>query len=128
MSVQIVTIEDIDEISDLLQVVLTHPDVTIHRADNGQDGLDLIDRITPDVVILDIMMPGMDGWAVYDRLRANPAYKTLPVIVISVLDQMPERRQQFEASDIDHYFTKPFDTVTLRHLIGRLVKRPDLWA
>jgi CheY-like chemotaxis protein len=127
MSYTVVAIEDEDEIIELLRVVLRHAAITVRPAYSGQSGLALVREIVPDLVMLDIMMPGMDGWTVYDAIRADPNLRDVPVIILSVLQETPERKRAFASSDIDLYVTKPFDTVTLRHEIGRLLGDSELW-
>lgn len=128
MAYNVVSIEDEHEIVELLRVVLRHPEINVYPAENGEAGLALLRQIRPDLVILDIMMPGMDGWAVYDTIRSDPDLCDLPVIILSVLQERIERKRAFASSDIDVYVTKPFDTVRLRGEIGRLLGRDDLWA
>ena len=128
MVYKVVSIEDEIEIVDLLRVVLRHPEIEVLPAHSGEDGLALLHRVKSDLVILDIMMPGMNGWEVYDAIRTDPALRDLPVIILSVLQEKLERRRSFASSDIDVYVTKPFDTVRLRGEIERIFGRDDLWA
>ncbi len=128
MKVRIVTVEDVQDIGDLLHVVLDHPDIEVHSADCGEDGLALVREIKPALVILDVMMPGMDGWTVYDTIRATPEIARTPVIMLSVMRQLPERRRQFAGSEIDLYMDKPFDAGLLRRRIARMLGRDDLWS
>lgn len=127
MTARIVTIEDIQEIGDLLNMVLAHPDIDVYAADDGLDGIDLVVEVVPDLVILDIMLPGVDGWSVYDTIRADSALGYTPVVVVSVLQLPPERRSQFWDSDIDFYMQKPFDALRMRRLIMGILGRSDLW-
>ncbi len=127
MVYNVVSIEDEDEIVELLRVVLRHPEIQVHPANSGPAGLALLRQIKPDLIMLDIMMPGMDGWAVYNTIRSDPELCHLPVIILSVLQETPERRRAFASSDIDLYVTKPFDTVSLRREIRRMLGRDDLW-
>lgn len=128
MTARIVTIEDVPEIGDLLEIMLRHPEIEIHNAYNGEDGLALIHALQPDLIVLDIMLPGeMNGWTVYDIIRADATFKTTPVIVLSVLRQEADRREQFADSPIDVYMAKPFDAGPLRNTIAELLGRPRLW-
>ena len=127
MAYNVISIEDEHEIVELLRVVLRHPEINMYPAEDGEIGLVLLRQFKPDLVILDIMMPGMDGWTVYDTIRSDPELCDLPVIILSVLQERVERKRAFASSDIDVYVTKPFDTVHLRSEIGRLLGRDDLW-
>jgi len=124
---RVVVIDNHHEISQLLGVVLRHPDIELHTADNGWEGLRLIREVRPHLVVLDIMMPGMNGWQVYDAVRADPALEQTPIIMVTVVPEQASRRQHFVNSPIDRYFTKPFDTLQLRHEVERLLGGVSLW-
>jgi CheY-like chemotaxis protein len=125
---KVISIEDEPEIAELLRVVLFSPEIELHSADNGLEGLTLIRDIKPDLVVLDIMLPGgMSGWDVYDMIRADDSLKTTPIIMLSVMREEPERRRTFTGSEIDLYVTKPFDTLRLRREVERMVNQTGLW-
>jgi CheY-like chemotaxis protein len=124
---RVVVIDDHHEISQLLNIVLRHPAIELHTAQDGYDGLRLIREVRPDLVVLDVMMPGMNGWEVYDAVRADPLLAETPIIMVTVVPQPGNRRQQFADSPIDRYFTKPFDTLQLRHEIEQMLGGVTLW-
>ncbi|GAB4426679.1 MAG: hypothetical protein Kow00106_22840 [Anaerolineae bacterium] len=124
---RVVVIDDLKEISQLLSIVLRHPDIELHTAEDGREGLRLIREVRPDLVVLDIMMPGMNGWEVYDAVRADPELGETPIIMVTVVPQQASRRQRFVNSAIDRYFTKPFDTMQLRHEIENMLGGVSLW-
>jgi CheY-like chemotaxis protein len=125
---RVVLVEDETAIVELLGIVLAHPHIELHAANNGLDGLALIRRVKPDLVMLDVMLPGMDGWEVYDAIRATPSLRRTPVIIVSVIHEQPERQQAFMRSDIDLYVTKPFDALRLRGAITRMLGSEELWG
>lgn len=127
MACKVVSIEDEPEISELLRIVLSSPEIEVYSCDNGPDGIQLVQTCKPDLVILDIMLPGMNGWAVYDAIRSDDNIKMTPIVMLSVLREAPERRQAFVGSPIDLYVTKPFDTIRLRGDIERMLGRKGLW-
>lgn len=124
---RVVVIDDHQEISQLLTIVLRHPDIELYTAQDGYEGLRLIREVRPHLVVLDVMMPGMNGWQVYDAVRADPALQQTPIIMVTVVPQPGNRRQQFADSPIDRYYTKPFDTLQLRHDIERMLGGASLW-
>ncbi|NLX10642.1 MAG: response regulator [Chloroflexi bacterium] len=129
MVCHVVAIEDEPEIAELLRIVLASPEIKLHTADNGTEGLALIRAVRPNLVMLDIMLPGqMNGWQVYDAMRADETIRQTPAIMLSVLREEPARHRAFADSAIDVYVTKPFDTLGLRREIERLLKRPGLWS
>ncbi len=75
-------------------------------ASNGSEALDSVRDYQPDLILLDIMMPGMDGYEVCERLKANPATHDIPVIFISALDEVLDKVRAFSVGGVD-YVTKP---------------------
>lgn len=124
---RVIVIDDHHEISQLLGIVLRHPEIELHTAEDGREGLRMIREVRPDLVVLDVMMPGLNGWQVYDAVRSDPALDRTPIIMVTVVPEQAERRRQFANSAIDRYFTKPFDTMQLRHEIERMLGGVSLW-
>lgn len=80
----------------------------LHSASSGEQALAALDEFRPDVILLDIMMPGIDGYETCRRIRANPAYKNSKVIMVSAKAMVSERLKGYEAG-ADDYITKPFE-------------------
>lgn len=100
----------------------------IYEAESGQKCLDLIAEITPDVVLLDINMPHMDGYEVCKKIRQQNITESLPVIFVSALDTVEERLKGFEVGG-DDYITKPVDgAILLEKVAFRLKNREKLVA
>ena len=111
----------------LLVALLERGGITlIEQAEDGQDALDLMERFKPDLVLLDLMMPQMDGFEMCRRLRADPRWKSLPVLVQSSLSRAEDRARAFAAGATD-YVTKPINAVELLARVGiQLRKRAML--
>ena len=86
-------------------------------ARNGADGLRIAARLHPDLILLDIRMPGLDGFQVCRRLKADPATREIPVIFLTALDQFEDKARGFAVGGVD-YVTKPFDA---RELLLRVI-------
>lgn len=99
----ILVIDDNEGLVRLLDSYLTDQAFQVKSTNNGQDGLDLALELQPDAIILDVMLPGMDGWEVLQRLRNQPQTATIPVIMCSVL-KSPELAYSLGAS---LYLSKP---------------------
>jgi len=101
----VVCIEDELEMIKLIEFTLQRGRFRVIGAVSGEQGLDLVRRVRPDVVLLDLMMPDMDGWEVARRLRADRTLRNVPIIVLSVVHP---GRYPFRELEVDDYVTKPF--------------------
>jgi CheY-like chemotaxis protein len=111
--------DDADIVMMLVQVLQDeHYEV---RAASGEEALAIASADPPDVILLDIMMPGMDGVEVCRRLRANPRTASIPVIAMSASHRLRERASEM---DVNGLLAKPFDLDELLANIERLVKTP----
>src|SRR5438128_6009709 len=80
----------------------------LHSARSGEEALAALEEFRPDLILLDIMMPGIDGYETCRRIRANPARKNVKVIMVSAKAMVSERLKGYEAG-ADDYITKPFE-------------------
>jgi putative two-component system response regulator len=94
-----------------LENLLSGVDAQLIMAENGERGLELA-ATKPDLVLLDVMMPGMDGFEVCRRIRENPTLAELPIIMITALDDRPSRLKGLRAG-VDDFLNKPFDGLEL---------------
>ena len=109
----------VDDEADVRRLVATALDTSgydVHLAADGEEALRMAARYLPDLVLLDIMMPGMDGYAVYDRLRAKPIDLRSPIVFLTARTQIDERLLGFQKGAAD-YVTKPFH---IRELLARV--------
>jgi CheY-like chemotaxis protein len=120
MGKRVLVVDDDRVIQQLLEVNLELEgyDVVATAAD-GREALEKIGKLKPDLVILDIMMPKMDGLEVCRRLRADPELADIPVILLSARAQDMDIREGLEIG-ASAYLTKPFDPVELLEVVGRL--------
>jgi CheY-like chemotaxis protein len=123
----ILYVEDDFATVDLVRDVLRHRDIRLISAASADEGLELVYAEPVDLLLLDIMMPGEDGWTVYDRLRADETYRDLPIILLTALLHKYRMAKEFETSPIDAYITKPFDAGTLRSTIEEMLA-VRLWS
>lgn len=112
---RILIIDDDANVRDLIERVLEREGFEVHAAANGQDGLRLAHSLRPDVITLDVMMGGMDGWTVLADLKADPVLADIPVIMLTMVD---DRRRGFALGATD-YLTKPVDRQRLMALLNR---------
>jgi DNA-binding response OmpR family regulator len=105
---RVVYIEDEQEMIDLVKLIVSRKRYEVHGASGGREGLDLVRRISPDIILLDLMMPDMDGWDVYQQLKANDATRHIPVIVITAKAQNIDKVLGLHIAKVDDYISKPF--------------------
>ncbi|MFA5976108.1 MAG: response regulator [Elusimicrobiota bacterium] len=104
----------------LLKIRLEAIGHEVMEATDGEDGLRRAQRQKPDLVILDVMMPKIDGWELCRRLRADPKTHTTPIIMLTACSQDIEQLRGWE-SGADEYLTKPWDAEKLMQAITRLL-------
>ncbi len=112
----ILVIDDDAWTRDVLSRTLARAGLPVMCVDNGPDGLELARTLEPRVIVLDILMPGMDGWEVLNALKAEPATARIPVVVLT----MTQDRQLGAALGATHFLTKPFDREGLVDILRSL--------
>ncbi len=120
MKKKIVYIEDEPEMIDLVRLILGRKGYEVIGANGGREGMRLIKTERPDLVLLDLMMPDMDGWDVYHQLRADENTKSLPVIVITARAQNIDRVLGLEVAKVDDYLAKPFTPQELLDSVAKV--------
>jgi len=104
-----------------LEALLSSQAYQLRFAGNGPDALTQAAAQPPDLILLDVMMPGMDGFAVCQRLRADPLLGEVPIIMLTALDDRTSRLQGIEAG-ADDFISKPFDRVELRARVRTITR------
>jgi two-component system cell cycle response regulator len=117
----ILMVDDNPQILSILSDLLRPLNYQIFCAANGHEALSLAAAHRPDLVLLDVMMPGMDGFSVCQALRADPQLARVPVIMITALDDRASRLRGFEVG-ADDFIGKPFDYVELRARVATVLR------
>jgi sigma-B regulation protein RsbU (phosphoserine phosphatase) len=117
---RILIVDDVKTNVDVLLEAL-RSEYRISVALSGESALKTIARTLPDLILLDIMMPGLDGYEVCRRLRADPATRDIPIVFLSALDESWNKVTAFEVGGTD-YVTKPFDLLEVKARIRSLLK------
>ena len=121
MTARVLVVDDILANVRLLEAKLTAEYFEVITAMNGLDALEAIARNKPDLVLLDVMMPGLDGIEVCRRIKANPATQHIPVVMVTALDQ-PEDKVRGLNAGADDFLTKPVNDISLFCRIKSLVR------
>lgn len=125
MTAKILVVDDIPANVKLLQARLTAEYFEVVTATNGPDALAICEQGGIDLILLDIMMPGMDGFEVCTRLKADPATQHVPVVMVTALDQPADRIRGLTAG-ADDFLTKPVNDLALMSRVKSLVRLKTL--
>lgn len=117
---RVLVIEDSASVRRLIEVCLRVLDVELSAAEDGLRGLELARSAMPDAIVLDIGLPGMDGWEVLRRLRSESTTAHIKVLILTAHAQ-PEVAEQAVAGGADDFMTKPFRPTELRERIEKLL-------
>ena len=128
----IICIEDEPAMIELVKLILTSRGYKVMAAMGGQEGLDMIQKAKPDVVLLDLMMPDMNGWDVYQQMKADEYMKTIPVIVVTAKAQNIDKVLGLHIAKVQDYITKPFSPTQLlrsvKQVLGETEEDTDVSA
>ncbi len=119
----IIYIEDDKEMIELVRLILERKGYRMSGATSGQAGWELVRDQLPDLVLLDLMMPDVDGWQVYQNIRKHAETESIPVIVITAKAQDIDRVLGLHVARVDDYITKPFRPEELVASVEKLFAR-----
>ncbi len=122
-SLRIVCVEDEPEMIDLIKLILGRKGHEVIPAHGGREGLDVIRQEKPDLVLLDLMMPDMDGWEVYQQIKAGDDTKEIPVIVVTAKAQSIDKVLGLHIAKVDDYISKPFSPQELLESVDKIITR-----
>jgi molybdopterin/thiamine biosynthesis adenylyltransferase/DNA-binding response OmpR family regulator len=117
----VVCIEDQPEMIDLIRLILKQRGIHVIGAVGGQEGLDVVRRERPDLILLDLMMPVVDGWDVFRQVKADASLMGIPVVVVTAKVAQIDRVLAEAIAGVDAYITKPFAPSTLWSTVERLM-------
>lgn len=120
--IYIVYIEDDPDMIDLVQLVLGRGQFNLVGATTGKEGLDIMAQNPPDLVLLDIMLPDMGGWAVYQKIKQNPLLQNIPVIAVTAQNAPIDRILGEHIAKVQAYVTKPFSPKELRSTVKEVLE------
>jgi two-component system response regulator VicR len=118
---RVVCIEDEPEMIDLVRLILGRKGFSVIGANGGVEGLETVRREAPDLVLLDLMMPDMDGWEVYQQMKADPTLREIPVVVVTAKAQSIDKVLGLHIAKVDDYITKPFGPQELLESVEKIL-------
>jgi two-component system, OmpR family, response regulator VicR len=125
--IRIVCVEDEPEMIELVKLILARKKIDgytleVYGADGGRAGIQLIQEVQPDLVLLDLMMPEVDGWEVYQSMRNEEATSDTPVIIITAKAQSIDKVLGLHIAKVSDYVTKPFGPKELLDSVERVLR------
>ena len=117
----ILCIEDEPEMIDLIRLILSRHGFNVQGANGGREGLKKISENLPDLVLLDLMMPDVDGWEVYQQIKADEKTSGIPVIVVTAKAQNIDKVLGLHIAKVDDYISKPFSPQALLESVQRVL-------
>ncbi|HEC21808.1 MAG TPA: response regulator [Chloroflexi bacterium] len=117
----LIYIEDEPAMIELVKLILEGHGYQVIAATGGQEGLDVIRETKPDLVLLDLMMPDMNGWDVYQQMKADEYMKGIPVIVVTAKAQNIDKVLGLHVAKVQDYVTKPFSPAQLLSSVRRVL-------
>ena len=117
---QILCIEDEPEMIDLIRLILGRRGFEVKGAGGGMEGIKMVRQEHPDLVLLDLMMPDMDGWEVYQQMKADETTRNIPVIVVTAKAQSIDKVLGLHIAKVDDYIAKPFSPQELLNSVEKV--------
>jgi DNA-binding response OmpR family regulator len=121
---RVLIVDDEAPIRLLCRVNLEAEGMEVLEAGDGPTGLEAARREKPDVILLDVMMPGLDGWRVAEELLEDPATSSIPIVFLTARAELRDRARGLDLGGLD-YITKPFNPVDLAPMIRELIERVE---
>jgi DNA-binding response OmpR family regulator len=121
---RVLVIDDEAPIRLLCRVNLEAEGMEVLEASDGPTGLDQARAATPDVILLDVMMPGLDGWQVAEQLLEDPSTRAIPIVFLTARAEFRDRARGLDLGGID-YVTKPFNPLELAPLVEEMLERVE---
>ena len=117
----VVCVEDEPEMIELVKLILGRRGFELIGAVGGREGLETVRERKPDLVLLDLMMPDMDGWEVYQQMKTDDELKDIPVIVVTAKAQSIDKVLGLHIAKVDDYVTKPFGPQELLQSVNKVL-------
>ena len=118
-------IEDEAEMIDLVRLILGRRGYIVLGANGGREGLELVRKELPDLVLLDLMMPDMDGWDVYHQMKSEELTRDIPVIVITAKALNIDKVLGLRIAKVEDYIAKPFSPQELLQRVEQVLSKQE---
>ena len=119
MSKHVVLVEDELNIAEAIRFLLSQDGWRVETLANGDTAVDVIRKVSPDLVLLDVMLPGKSGFEILHELRSDPAFAALPVMMLTARGQARDR-EMAEKAGVSKFMTKPFSNTEMLDAVREL--------
>ncbi|HEU0058673.1 MAG TPA: response regulator [Hyphomicrobiaceae bacterium] len=120
MSKRILVVEDQEDLRGVLRTLLTGSGYSVLEAVDGRDGISKVRSERPDLILMDIQMPVLDGYAATREIKADPELNSIPIVAVSSF-AMRGDEEKARAAGCDHYVTKPYSPMQLLRLVRTIL-------
>lgn len=119
---RILSIEDDPEMSTLIQLIFERKGHRVIGVRRGEIGLEFLRSLKPDVLLLDLMLPDVDGWDIYRQMKGDKELSKVPIIIVSARSQMQDAALGFKVIDNDRFIEKPFEIQELINAVNTVLE------
>ncbi|MCD6147617.1 MAG: response regulator [Thermoplasmata archaeon] len=123
MSKKIMVVDDEYEVADIVKKMLESEGFEVIIANSGEEALKKLEKERPDLILLDIMMPGMDGWETLKKIKSNEKFRDIPVSMLTALPLTPDDTKDKPINSIENYIVKPFSKKVLLQKVNDILDR-----
>ncbi|MBT3315090.1 MAG: response regulator [Anaerolineae bacterium] len=120
----ILCIEDEPEMIELVRLILGRHGFNVQGANGGKEGLEKVKKNPPSLILLDLMMPDVDGWEVYQQIKADEKTNHIPVIIVTAKAQNIDKVLGLHVAKVDDYISKPFSPQALLESVQKVLGLP----
>ncbi len=120
---RILSIEDDPEMRGLIQLIFERQGHHVVGVKRGEFGLELLRSLRPDILLLDLMLPDVDGWELYQKLKADKILAQVPVVIVSARDAEQDAREGYHVVGDDRFVEKPFEVKELIQIVNHALEK-----
>jgi DNA-binding response OmpR family regulator len=120
---RILSIEDDPEMRGLLQLIFERQGHHVVGVKKGEFGLELLKSLRPDILLLDLMLPDVDGWELYRQLKDDKELAQVPVVIVSARNEEDDAQDGYHVVGDDRFVEKPFEVKELIEVVNHVLKR-----
>ena len=123
---RVIYFEDENDMVELVRIILGREDYAVEGVREGLVGLQAIKEELPDLILLDLMMPDMDGWEIFRQIKNDEAIMNIPIIVITAKAQTVDKVLGLEIAKVDDYISKPFRPHELVERVEKVLSEHEM--